>query len=268
MVVNCGDHRMRVLTMNIQEDLNRLPLSYDGTDVEIRDDLRDAHARLFDYVRRPGAWLSGAERIAVAEEARQALECALCASRKEALSPDHVSGSHDRVTDLPENWVDLIHRIRTDSGRLSKAWFDRVIASGISVETYVEIVGIVTLTTGADMFCRALGIDRFTLPESMAGEPTSQRPQGLREGVAWVPMLFPEDASGPEEDLYGTMDSVPNIGKALSLVPDHVRMLLFFSRSHYMDFEEIADPTVARDLDRMQIELIAARVSSLNQCFY
>ena len=254
--------------MNIQENLKRLPLSYEGAGVEVRDDLRDAHAKLFDYVRRPGAWLTGAERIAVAEEARHALGCAYCDTRKEALSPDHVSGSHDRVTDLPDNWVDLIHRIRTDSGRLSKAWFDRVIDSGISVETYVEIIGIITLTTGTDMFCRALGIERFDLPDAVAGEPSKHRPEGLNDGIAWVPMLLPENARGPEQDLYGQIDNVPNIGKALSLVPDHVRMLLFFSKSHYMDFAEIADPSVARDLDRMQIELIAARVSSLNQCFY
>ena len=45
-------------------------------------------------------------------------------------------------------------------------------------------------------------------------------------------------------------------------------MLRELSTAHYMDFAEIPDFRVRRDLDRMQIELIAARVSAMNECFY
>jgi alkylhydroperoxidase family enzyme len=32
--------------------------------------------------------------------------------------------------------------------------------------------------------------------------------------------------------------------------------------------QDPANPSARRDLDRLQIELVAARVSALNECFY
>jgi hypothetical protein len=61
---------------------------------------------------------------------------------------------------------------------------------------------------------------------------------------------------------------VPNIMRALSLVPDAARMLRRLSAAHYIREDQIPDPTIRRILDRSQMELVAARVSALNQCFY
>jgi hypothetical protein len=125
----------------------------------------------------------------------------------------------------------------------------------------------VTFTAGMDAFCRALDIPAFALPAPVAGEPSRHRPAGAKGGTAWVAMLAPEDASGPEADLYES-DFVPNIIRALSLVPEHVRVLHHESASHYVPAGDLANPGVGRDLDRMQMELVAARVSALNECFY
>ena len=103
------------------------------------------------------------------------------------------------------------------------------------------------------------------LLDPIPGAPSGHRPQGLTEGVAWVPMLAPEDASGPDADLYGGSSFVPHIVRALSLVPDHVRTLRSWSAAHYV---ALTDLTARRAIDRPQIELVAARVSALNQCFY
>ena len=54
----------------------------------------------------------------------------------------------------------------------------------------------------------------------------------------------------------------------MSLVPDHVRVLQHESTSHYVAMADIQNPTVRRDLDRLQMELVAARVSAMNECFY
>ena len=81
-------------------------------------------------------------------------------------------------------------------------------------------------------------------------------------------MIAPEDASGPDADVYGDGGFMPNIMRALSLVPDEVRMLRRLAATHYLAVEQIPDPTARRALDRMQIELVAARVSALNECFY
>ena len=59
--------------------------------------------------------------------------------------------------------------------------------------------------------------------------------------------------------------------RALSLVPDEVRMLRALAPSHYVPFERVTDPGFTppgRALARPQMELIAARVSALNECFY
>ena len=143
-----------------------------------------------------------------------------------------------------------------------------MLADGLEEGAYVELVGIVTLTAGIDFFCRALGIPPFELPEPVSGPATGYRPENLESGVAWVSILAPEDAAGPEADLYEPTDFIPNIARALSQVPDHVRVLQLESKSHYVAIRDLRDMSVRRDLDRQQMELVAARVSAMNECFY
>jgi hypothetical protein len=244
-------------------------VDYSAAGVPVREDLRQAHQFILDHVRAPGTWWSGAERVAIAAEARAAERCPLCRERKTALSPSAVAGEHARPGALPASAVDVIHRIRTDPPRLSRPWFNSVIAGGLSVEAYVELVGVVTLITGVDYFCRSLGVDPHPLPAPLPGEPSRHRPAAAKPGTAWVPMIAPEDAGGPEADLYPPAAIIPNIVRALSLVPGEVRALRRSSDAHYLPIAQIGDPTARRGpLDRMQTELVAARVSALNQCFY
>jgi len=241
---------------------------YLGADVEIRDDIKASHREMLTYLVSPGPWFSGAERRSIALESRNAASCALCSERKESLSPEHPAGEHTRVSDLPEPLVEMAHRIRRDPQRLSRPWFEKMLASGLSEGQYAEAVGVVTFTAGLDYFCLALGIYPFEFPQARAGEPSGYRPDGLREGIAWLSILAPEDAAGPEENLYEEAEFVPNIARALSQIPDHVRCLQDESRSHYLAISELGDPMIGRDLDRLQMELVASRVSALNECFY
>lgn len=234
----------------------------------VRDDIRAAHRDLWEHLRRPGTWWTGAERVAVAAEARQADVCQLCAVRKSALSAGAVQGEHESIGGLARNVVEVIHRVRTDPARLSRSWFDAVIADDLDVARYVELIGVVTMLTGVDYFARSLGVAPFALPEPLPGEPSRYVPAGAKPGTAWVPMLAPEDASGPEADLYPAGAVIPNIVRALSFVPAEVRVLQTLAAAHYLPVAQITDPTARRTLDRMQIELVAARVSALNQCFY
>jgi len=240
-------------------------LDYSAAGAEIRADLRTAHRLVLDYLRRPGSWFSGAERNAIVEESRLSLRCPLCRERKAALSPEHAKGQHATTGRLPAALVDGIHRVRSDPGRLSRRVFENAIAGGLSAGAYVEAVGIVAFAAGLDAQCRALGIPVFPVLEPLGGEPSGYRPEGLEEGIAWVPLLPPERASGPEADLYGDARLIPNIVRALSCVPDHVRMLRRWSDAHYVSLTDLG---ARRAIDRQQIELVAARVSALNQCFY
>jgi hypothetical protein len=235
---------------------------------EVREDVAEAHRALWEHLRGPGTWWTGGQRVAIAAEARRADDCDFCATRKSALSPTAVQGEHRGLGTLPANVVDVIHRVRTDPARLSRSWFDAVVGGGLEVPAYVELIGVVTMITGIDYFARALGLPPFPLPRPLGGEPSRYLPASARPSSAWVPMIAPEDAAGPEADLYPLGAMVPNIMRTLSLVPVEVRVLHKLAAAHYLSVEQIGDPTARRTLDRMQTELVAARVSALNQCFY
>src|SRR6185503_20020361 len=106
---------------------------FDYGAITVRDDIRDAHGRLWEHLRAPGTWWTGAERVAIAADARQADDCTLCAARKTALSPAAVAGQHAGAGMLPANAVEVVHRVRTDPARLSRPWFDGVTGAGLAV---------------------------------------------------------------------------------------------------------------------------------------
>ncbi len=241
---------------------------YSAAGIAVRQDLKDCHALLLHHVTAPGTWWTGAERRAIAEESRLATTCSLCRQRKDALSLNAVQGKHDSTGELPGDVVDVIHRIRTDPQRLSRDWFERVVPEILSDAHYVELVGVVTMMAGMDNFARAFGVAPFTLPAAKPGEPSRHRPASAKPGTAWVPMIDVTDADGPEADMYPQAPFVPNIMRAMSLVPDQVRALRRSSDAHYLPVQQIPDPTARRTIDRMQMELVAARVSALNECFY
>jgi alkylhydroperoxidase family enzyme len=235
--------------------------------VPVREDLKEAHRFIWEHVRSAGTWWTGAERVAIAAETRHATQCTLCTRRKAALSPGSVMGVHDTLGALPAHVVDVIHRVRTDPARLSRAWFDSAMASGLSAPQYVEVIAVVALVTGVDFVARALGEPPYPLPEPLPGEPSRYLPSAAKTGTAWVPMIAPADAER-EAGLYGDVPIVPHIMQALSVVPDEARALWRSSDAHYVPVAQLGDPTRGRALSRMQIELVAARVSALNECFY
>jgi len=73
--------------------------------------------------------------------------------------PEQARGEHERSAagaDLAAAVVEVTHRVRTDSGRLTRNWFERMRASGLAEGPYAEVVGVVALVAGLDYFCRAL----------------------------------------------------------------------------------------------------------------
>jgi alkylhydroperoxidase family enzyme len=242
--------------------------SYDTAPYPIRDDLVAAHARAWDWISRPGRWWTGAERIAIAAEARNAKGCALCGRRKEALSPAAIEGEHDSLGRLPEAAVEAVHRIVTDPGRLSEGWFEKVIATGLTEEQYVELVSMVAHVTAVDTFTHAIGMPRHPLPAPAPGAPSRVRPKGARKHRFWVSNIEPGDHD-PEDSDYFSMKRRANIRLAMTLVPSEARAWFDLVDAQYLSGRMMVD--FGRDyraIDRAQIELIAARVSALNQCTY
>ncbi len=242
--------------------------AFQDAPVPVRDDILAAHRSAWRRLAQPGTWWTGSERVAMATEVRNAWHCSLCRERKAALTPAAVEGAHDSLGERRAAAVDAIHRVVTDPGRLSRSWFEKTLASGLSDAGYVELIGVVVTVVSIDSFCRALGVPLHGLPEPEPGVPSRRRPPGVRSGEAWVPMIPDARAARGDADIYAGVPTAPNVIRALSLVPDEVRGLRILSAAHYLPVEQIVDASVGRSLDRAQIELIAGRVSALNECFY
>ncbi len=243
-------------------------ISYADSAVPVRDDLVASHRRAWERLARPGAWWSGSERVAIADEVRNAARCPFCRDRKAALSPHAVSGQHASLGALSDAAVEVIHQVTADPARVSRAWFEKCQAGGISDAHYVEMIGVIVTVVSIDSFCRGIGVSPRPLPETESGEPTRRRPSTARPEGAWVPMIPASGARGDEADLW-RRGRTGNVIRALSLVPDEVRGLKDLSATHYLTMDEMMDLRRGKgSLDRPQIELIAGRVSALNECFY
>ncbi len=242
---------------------------YGDAPYPIRADIAAAHETFWQRLAGPGSWWTGAERVAIAAESRAALDCTFCAERKLALSPYNFPGSHQSVTDLPETVVDAVHRIVTDQTRITKAYVEDNAANGFSKAKYVELVGIVVAVFSIDEFHRALGLPLAALPEPQPGEPDAYTPEHLAEDIGFVPTVPPDGTQGAEADLWPP-GRTANVVRALTLVPDALRDWRMLGDAQYLSFAGmqnfVKDPD--RSLDRMQTELIAGRVSAVNECFY
>jgi len=235
--------------------------------MKIREDLAQAQSRAWDRLGRPGTWLDAKTRIAVAEETRRAPGCRLCARRKASLSPYGVEGVHDSLGRLEENWLEAVHRIVSDPGRLTESWYRKIIASGIAESEYVEMVSVIAHVVAIDTFARALGVELRPLPSPKAGSPSRYRPAEVRKTDAWVPTLSWGQAGTKEADLVS--GPVSNIRRALTLVPDEARSFFDLAAHHYMSGPQMFDFSKEyRAITHAQIELVAARVSALNRCTY
>lgn len=244
-----------------------MTVSYEASPYMVRDDLVAAHARVWDRLAEAGTWLDGETRIQVAAETRHARNCALCARQKAALSPFAIKGDHDSLGALSAEQVELIHRVVSDPGRLTKSWSEALRASGMEDTAYVEIVSIVAHVTAIDVFGRALGLAPQPLPEPRDGRPSRYRPAEATQGEAWLPTIAWADAGPNEQDFCHGRES--SIRRALTLVPDEARSLFDLGAHQYLPGDAMREfSKKIRAITRAQIELLAGRVSAINQCTY
>jgi len=242
-------------------------LSFDAAPVPVRDDVAAALPNVWARIGEPGTWLTGEQRAAIAAEARNVAGCALCAERKAAISPYAVSGAHDHLGVLPDAWVDIIHRVISDPGRLSEHWFREITDGGIEVGEYVELIGVVVSVVGIDTFCRGIGQDAPAIPTAQAGEPSREQPEQLNTELAWVPTLDPDHDGPLQREFYP--GSAAHIRRALTLVPATARSFWEMANTLYLRGDQMRDfGTEYRAISHAQIEMIAGRVSALNQCLY
>ena len=248
-----------------------MTFDYSNAPYRIPDYKADAHRGAWQYMARPGSWWKGTERLAIAAASRAAHDCELCRERKAALSPNAVSGSHDGPTGgLPDKVIGAVHRITTDPARLTRTFVDGLLADDFSYGHYVEMVSLIVNLISIDSLHEALGLPLEPLPEPEAGDPDGYLPPGAAVDVAWVPMIYPENLSDREDDIYLGAPRMGHVIRAMSLVPDAVRWLNNLSVAHYLPLNEVGDFSKEGKLtlSRMQTELVASRTSYYNDCFY
>jgi hypothetical protein len=236
----------------------------------MRSELSEAVTRAWQAVGASGVWWTGEERVSIAREARAARVCPLCSARKAAAIPQAVMGMHATATALSAPAIEAVHRIVSDPGRLSEAWFKRTTASGLSEEAYIELLGVVSVTTAVDTFDRALGAPLRGLPAAAEGQPSRRRPTGAKPGLGWMPMLAPEDVTADDPPLYTSGGrSGGNVHRALSLVPEAMMQFWDLFEPMYLYQSQMRDfGREFRAITHAQIEMTAARVAVRNQCVY
>jgi len=246
-----------------------MTFSYTNSPYPIREDIKQAHQTFWQKLAQAGNWWSGEQRIAIAAEVRNAVECQYCQARKSALSPYTTTGTHKMGDLLSDVAVDAVHMIVTDQARITQAFIDEAARQGLTNEHYVELTGIVVAVFSIDEFNRALGISLEPLPQPVAGAPSQYRPAHLSSDTGFVPMIPVDGAVGNESGLWPTGRSA-NVVRALTLVPDALRDWFSLASAQYLSLMGMGNLVKDdnRSINRMQMELIAGRVSAINECFY
>lgn len=190
--------------------------------------------REWDRLASPGTWWGGAERLAIAADAR-------CAVAAEPLSGF-----------LPAPVEEATRRIAVDAAGIRGTDVARWELEGLDSFAYIEIVGIVSRLVGLDVAAFGLGRKLRPLPEPEPGEPSQHRPDGAAITTGWAPTIGPASASS-----------------ALAAVPPEAEAMADIHGVLYMPMDQMSEMHIEREgLSRSQIELTAARTSILNDCFH
>ena len=220
--------------------------SYASSAHAVPQAIADAHRSAWRRIASPGSWWTGAQRVEAARLTREARS-------QRSLPPWQRNESAPVAEILPGRAVELVLKVAVDVHSLSAEWVaERVEEFGDAA--YAELCAVVVCTTVVDAFAESLGVAFEPLPPPLPGEPDGARPEGMAEAGAFVPMAAGQPG--------------PNVARALSLVPaDNAAFFGLVGSMYALErFSELVWEEGA--LSRPQVELVAARVSAVNECFY
>jgi hypothetical protein len=208
--------------------------AFDSARDHARADVINAFCRVWDRLCAAGATFTGTQRIAIARVARAAR-----------------SGHPLPEVDLPAAAVEAARIMGAEPAAANPTWITESIQPDLGFPGYVEIVGLVAQLTAVDTFHRAMGLPLEPLPDPLPVEPTGRIATDARLSSSWVP------TAGPASVVY-----------ALSLVPGEMEGFEDLHGPLYIPVHEMGNNLFARTLQRPQMELVAARTSAINDCFY
>lgn len=221
----------------------------------VRDDLAEAHRLAWQHIASPGSWWTGAARVELATTALLAI------ADPEPLPPWVGVTSTDRLTaDLvaPRTAHDMAYRLARHAGTITFDVYQAATAE-LGELPYVELCGIVSTVAAVTHFCRDIGVPVPPLPAPVDGTPTGEQPERLAQArFNWVPVAEPAD-------------EVAAVVQAYTGVPGEHRNNWRMADAQYMPVDQMVHPDWTRrpgGLSRAQMELVAARLTRLRDCFY
>jgi hypothetical protein len=226
-----------------------------GSEVTVRDDLAEAHRLAWDHVASPGSWWTAAQRVELARTAMLALADA------DPLPPWVCVTTSGRLADgrlAPNAAHDFVYRLARHAGTITRDVYDSV-SSDVGELPFVELCALVSTVAAVWHFGRNVGLPVATLPAPAPGVPTGRRPGQLADAeLNWVPVAAPAD-------------EMAAVVQAYTAVPGEQDNTWRMADAQYMPNLDMVDPAWSRrpgGLSRAQMELVAARVTQLRDCFY
>lgn len=195
----------------------------------------DLIARTWDSLAGPGSFFTGAERLAIAQNARAA------------------RGLGDTGTPMSAPASDATRRIAAEAWTIRPHMIEDWAAAGLDVLAYVEVVSIVARVVALDTYVTALGLPLVPLPAPRPGDPEPLVDEAAVVSTGWVPTVGPAKATA-------SLSALPREAAGAEAVTD----VLYLSYAGVADLRH--DPQ--RPISRPQMELVASRTSWLNECFY
>lgn len=221
----------------------------------VRDDLAEAHELAWAHLARPGSWWTGAQRVELATTALTAI------ADDDPLPPWVAVSMTERLPDrrvAPDVAHDVAYRIARHAGTMTVGVY-RHAADELGALAYVELCGVVSTVAAVAHFCRNIGVAVPELPRPVPGDPTRDQPIEISQAeLNWVPVAAPAD-------------EVAAVVQAYTTVPAEQENTWRMAAAQYMPEEEMVHPDWTRragGLTRPQMEVVAARVAQLRECFY
>ncbi len=223
--------------------------------MNVRDDLAEAHRLAWTHLALPGSWWTGAQRVELADTALDAIADDDPVPPWVALS---AAGRPAGVRCAPDAAHDAVYRITRHAGTITAAVHRRW-ADELGELPYVEVCAIASTVAAVAHFCRNIGGEVPELPRPVDGARTGEQPPSIATAALnWVPVAAPPDETAA-------------VVQAYSAVPGEFRNTWRMADAQYMPADEMAQPDWTRrpgGLTRPQMELVAAKVAQLRECFY
>ena len=228
----------------------------------INKEIEAIHSVQFEQLSSPGTWGTASQRIAIVNEARQG------GYEAGVLEKPNNPGAEPDFK-LSEVVCRVVNQLAILPKDIDQTFYEQALEDGLTDVEYVEILGLVARFTCFDIFARGIGVPLRPLPLPQRGNPSRERPPTAKIEKAWVATIpnIPEGGDLAQE-LFGPWQ--PYIMRGLSLVPNEFKAhyaleeVQYMPSAHFLEF----DYQHHDGLTRPQAEIVAGRISALNECFY